>query len=148
MAQSSLFKYVPFVGRSKSVPVVPVLRLAGPIGIPLALGRTLSLAGLAGPIERAFSVKSAKAVALVINSPGGSAVQSKLIYKRIRDLAKEKELPVYAFAEDVAASGGYILALAGDEVFADASSIIGSIGVISAGFGFNGCSTARLSSAD
>ncbi len=137
MEISSLLKYVPFIGRSSAPPTVAVLRLSGPIGMPLALGRSLSLASMATPIERAFSLKSAKAVALVINSPGGSAVQSALIHNRIRALAKEKNIPVFAFAEDVAASGGYILALAGDEIFADPSSIIGSIGVISAGFGFH-----------
>ena len=136
MDLSSLLKYVPIIGRSSAPPIVAVLRLSGPIGMPLALGRTLRMANLASPIERAFELKSAKAVALVINSPGGSAVQSALIHKRIRALAKEKNLPVFAFVEDVAASGGYILALAGDKIFADPSSIVGSIGVISAGFGF------------
>ena len=119
-------------------PVVPVLRLAGAIGLASPLRPGLTLATLAGVIERAFAVKGAKAVALQINSPGGSPVQSTLIYRRIRALAEEKKLPVYVFAEDVAASGGYLLALAGDEIYADPSSVIGSIGVISAGFGFPG----------
>jgi signal peptide peptidase SppA len=127
---------VPFLSRKRGGPIVAVLRLSGPIGMPLAIGRSLSLASLAGPIEQAFSIKSVKAVALVINSPGGSAVQSTLIHDRIRALAEEKSVPVFAFAEDVAASGGYMLALAGDEIYADASSIVGSIGVIAAGFGF------------
>lgn len=127
---------VPFLSRKSGRPIVAVLRLSGPIGMPLAIGRSLSLASLAGPIEQAFSIKSVKAVALVINSPGGSAVQSTLIHDRIRALAEEKSVPVFAFAEDVAASGGYMLALAGDEIYADASSIVGSIGVIAAGFGF------------
>lgn len=123
--------------RSERTPVVAVLRLAGTIGMGSTLRPGLNLSELAGAIERAFSIKRAKAVALQINSPGGSPVQSVLIYKRIRALAEEKEIPVYVFAEDVAASGGYLLSLAGDEIFADKSSVIGSIGVISAGFGFD-----------
>ncbi len=121
----------------KKTPVVPVIRLTGPIGVSTPLKPGLSLATIASSIEKAFSVSGAKAVALQINSPGGSPVQSTLIYKRIRALAEEKELPVYVFAEDVAASGGYMLSLAGDEIYADESSIIGSIGVIAAGFGFD-----------
>ncbi|MEX1060699.1 MAG: S49 family peptidase, partial [Methyloceanibacter sp.] len=97
----------------------------------------LSLATSASAIEKAFSMRGAKAVAIQINSPGGSAVQSGLIYRRIRALAAEKDLKVYVFAEDVAASGGYLLALAGDEIYADPSSIVGSIGVITATFGVN-----------
>jgi signal peptide peptidase SppA len=97
----------------------------------------LSLSTSASAIEKAFSMRGAKAVAIQINSPGGSAVQSMMIYRRIRALAAEKDLKVYVFAEDVAASGGYLLALAGDEIYADASSIIGSIGVITATFGLN-----------
>ena len=117
-------------------PVVGVVRLAGVIGTfgPIRVG--LTLAGLAGALERAFALRNLKAVALAVNSPGGSAVQSALIAKRIRDLAAEKNVPVVAFVEDVAASGGYWLACAADEIFADESSILGSIGVISAGFGF------------
>ena len=117
-------------------PVVPVIRLAGPIGQIGVLRSGLALSRLAAVIERAFAARDAKAVALVINSPGGSAVQSALIAKRIRDLAGEKNLPVYAFVEDVAASGGYWLACAADEIYANASSIVGSIGVISSSFGF------------
>ena len=117
-------------------PVVAVLRLAGVIGPASRLRAGLNIAGLAGPIERAFRMKRLIAVALLVNSPGGSPVQSALIYKRIRALAAEKEIPVFAFAEDVAASGGYWLACAGDEIFADENSIVGSIGVVSAGFGF------------
>lgn len=120
----------------KRGPVAPVLRLNGPIGMSTPLRPGLSLATLAPVIERAFNMRGAVAVALVINSPGGSPVQSRHIHDRIRALSKEKGLPVYTFAEDVAASGGYILALAGDKIFADASSIMGSIGVIYAGFGF------------
>ncbi|PLX44659.1 MAG: S49 family peptidase [Hyphomicrobiales bacterium] len=118
-------------------PVVAVLRLTGAIGAVSPLKSGLTLHQLDDAIEKAFALKGAKAVALAINSPGGSPVQSALIYRRIRELAEEKELPVYAFAEDVAASGGYMLALAGDEIYGDVSSIIGSIGVISAGFGFD-----------
>lgn len=121
--------------RSKP-PIVPVLRLSGVIGQGGGLRQGLTLAGLAGPIEKAFSMKRAPAVALAINSPGGSPVQSALIAGRIRELAAEKKKPVYAFVEDVAASGGYWLALAADAVYADKSSIVGSIGVVSAGFGF------------
>lgn len=136
MAFFSFLNRLPLWGTRRAGPVVSVLRLSGPIGMSMGLGRSLSLAGLAGTIERAFSRRT-KAVALVINSPGGSPVQSTLIFKRIRALAEEKNIPVFAFAEDVAASGGYMLALAGDEIYADTSSIIGSIGVISAGFGFH-----------
>lgn len=118
-------------------PVVPVLRFSGPIGVATPLRPGLSLATTASAIQRAFSLRGAKAVAIQINSPGGSPVQSTLIFNRIRELADEKKLPVYVFAEDVAASGGYLLALAGDEIYADPSSILGSIGVISAGFGFD-----------
>ncbi|MEC9368740.1 MAG: S49 family peptidase [Pseudomonadota bacterium] len=119
-----------------SRPVVPVLRLTGTIGVVTPLRPGLTLSGTASAIQRAFSMKGAQAVALQINSPGGSPVQSMLIYKRIRALAEERGLPVYVFAEDVAASGGYLIALAGDEIYADTTSIIGSIGVVSASFGF------------
>lgn len=116
-------------------PVVPVLRLSGVIGAASPLRPGLSIASLAGPIERAFEMSKIPAVAVVINSPGGSPAQSSLIFKRIRQLADEKRKKVHVFCEDVAASGGYYLAMAGDEVYADPSSIVGSIGVISAGFG-------------
>src|ERR1700694_5598108 len=116
--------------------VVPVVRLSGLIGAvtPLRPGR--SLAGVARTLERAFAMKNARAVALVINSPGGSPVQSRQIYLRIRQLAAEKKLPVLVFVEDVAASGGYMIACAGDEIFCDPSSILGSIGVVGGSFGF------------
>jgi len=122
---------------TKRTPVVPVLRFSGAIGVVTPLRPGLSLSTSAASIEKAFSTSGAKAVAIQINSPGGSAVQSMLIYKRIRALAAEKDLKVYVFAEDVAASGGYLLALAGDEIYADPSSIVGSIGVITATFGVN-----------
>jgi signal peptide peptidase SppA len=118
------------------VPVVPVVRLAGVIGVSTPLRPGLMLASLARQLERAFAVRNARAVALLINSPGGSPVQSHLIYLRIRSLAAEKKLPVIAFAEDVAASGGYMLACAADEIICDPSSIVGSIGVIGGTFGF------------
>jgi len=118
-------------------PVVPVLRFTGPIGMVTPLRPGLALASVAGPIEKAFSLSKLPTVAVVVNSPGGSPVQSHLIFSRIRQLAKEKEKRVYVFCEDVAASGGYFLALAGDEIYADPSSIIGSIGVISASFGLD-----------
>jgi serine protease SohB len=116
--------------------VIPVLRLSGTIGAVTPLRQGLTIAGCATAIERAFSIKNAPAVILQINSPGGSPVQSRLIYERIRLLARQKKKKVYAFAEDVAASGGYMLACAADEIYADGSSLIGSIGVISSGFGF------------
>jgi Periplasmic serine proteases (ClpP class) len=117
-------------------PVVAVVPLNGIIGAIGPFRRGLALSALAGTLERAFKLDDVKAVALAINSPGGSAVQSALIARRIRALAAEHGLPVFAFAEDVAASGGYWLATAADEIFADEASIVGSIGVISAGFGF------------
>ncbi|HZE55303.1 MAG TPA: S49 family peptidase [Bradyrhizobium sp.] len=116
--------------------VVPVVRLSGLIGAVTPLRPGMSLAGIARTLERAFAVKNAKAVALVINSPGGSPVQSRQIYLRIRQLATEKKLPVLVFVEDVAASGGYMIACAGDEIFCDPSSILGSIGVVGGSFGF------------
>lgn len=118
-------------------PVVAVLRLNGTIGAVGGFRRGLSIAALAEPISRLFADKSVAAVALVVNSPGGSPVQSALIHDRIRALAKEKGVKVLTFAEDVAASGGYMLMLAGDEIYAHPNSIVGSIGVVSAGFGFD-----------
>jgi signal peptide peptidase SppA len=119
-------------------PVVPVIRLHGVIGSLGGLRSGLTLDSVAKPMARAFAMKSSPAVAVSINSPGGSPVQSHLIYQRLRALSAEKKKPVLVFLEDVAASGGYMIALAGDEIVADASSIVGSIGVISAGFGFTG----------
>jgi signal peptide peptidase SppA len=116
--------------------VIPVVRLSGVIGAVTPLRPGMSLAGVARTLERAFATKNAKAVALVINSPGGSPVQSRQIYLRIRQLAAEKKLPVLVFVEDVAASGGYMIACAGDEIFCDPSSILGSIGVVGGSFGF------------
>jgi len=118
-------------------PLVSVVRLHGVIGQAGRFGSGLSLTGVAGLLERAFAPAKQAAVALVVNSPGGSPVQSSLIARRIRDLAAEKKVPVIAFTEDVAASGGYWLACAADEIWADESSLIGSIGVLFSGFGFH-----------
>jgi signal peptide peptidase SppA len=136
MDVASILSRLPIRRFREPPPVVAVLRLSGIIGSLGPLRTGLSLASLADSIERAFKLHRLKAVALSVNSPGGSAVQSALIAQRIRDLAKEKEVRIFAFAEDVAASGGYWLLCTGDEVYAHESSIIGSIGVISAGFGF------------
>lgn len=118
-------------------PTVPVLRFNGPIGMATPLRPGLSIGTAAGAIERAFAMSKTPSVAIVINSPGGSPVQSNLIFRRIRQLGQETGKRVYVFCEDVAASGGYFLALAGDEIYADPSSIVGSIGVVSAGFGLD-----------
>jgi len=117
--------------------VIPVVRLEGAI---MAGGgkfkRALNLASVAPMLDKAFAKKNSPAVAIAINSPGGSPVQSRLIFERIRALAEEKNKTVLVFVEDVAASGGYMIALAGDEIHADPTSIVGSIGVVSGGFGF------------
>ncbi|HEY2249295.1 MAG TPA: S49 family peptidase [Bradyrhizobium sp.] len=115
--------------------VVPVVRLSGVIGAVTPLRPGMTLAGIAKTLEKAFATKNARAVALVINSPGGSPVQSRQIYLRIRQLAREKNLQVMVFVEDVAASGGYMIACAGDEIYCDPSSILGSIGVVGGSFG-------------
>jgi signal peptide peptidase SppA len=119
-------------------PVVPVVRLNGVIGLSTPLRPGVTLANIARPLERAFKMRHASAVAILINSPGGSPVASHLIYLRIRALAAEHNVPVLAFAEDVAASGGYMIACAADEIICDQSSIVGSIGVIGGSFGFSG----------
>src|SRR3989441_12418023 len=120
----------------RDVPVVPVVRLSGVIGAVTPLRPGMTLAAVARQLQRAFETKGARAVAVSINSPGGSPVQSHQIYGRIRQLAAEKKLPVLVFVEDVAASGGYMIACAGDEIFCDPSSILGSIGVVGGSFGF------------
>jgi signal peptide peptidase SppA len=130
-----LMEFVPARLR-RGVAVVPVVRLSGVIGAVTPLRPGMSLTGVAKTLERAFATRNAKAVALMINSPGGSPVQSRQIYLRIRQLAAEKKLPVLVFVEDVAASGGYMIACAGDEIFCDPSSILGSIGVVGGAFGF------------
>jgi signal peptide peptidase SppA len=121
----------------QSGPVIPVVRLHGVIAADQRPGR-LNIETVAPLLKRAFADKSAPAIAIIVNSPGGSPVQSRLIAKRIRDLATEHRKPILVFVEDAAASGGYFIATAGDEIIADPSSIVGSIGVIFAGFGFVG----------
>ncbi|HVI30315.1 S49 family peptidase [Hansschlegelia sp.] len=118
-------------------PVVPVVRLHGAIGMGGPLRQSVTMAGVAAALDKAFAVPGTKEVALIVNSPGGSPVQSHLIHQRIRALSREKEIGVAAFVEDVAASGGYMIACAADEIVADPSSIVGSIGVVSSGFGFD-----------
>lgn len=130
-----LMQYLPARFRPGTA-VVPVVRLSGVIGAVTPLRPGMTLAGVARVLERAFSYRNAKAVALVINSPGGSPVQSRQIFLRIKQLAAEKKLPVLVFVEDVAASGGYMIACAGDEIICDPSSILGSIGVVGGSFGF------------
>jgi signal peptide peptidase SppA len=118
------------------IPIVPVVHLSGVIGVVTPLRPGLLLSSVARTLERAFAVSNARAVALVINSPGGSPTQSNLIFRRIRQLANEKKIPVLAFIEDVGASGGYMLSCAADEIICDQYSIVGSIGVIGGSFGF------------
>jgi len=118
------------------IPVVPVVRLSGVIGVSTPLRPGLMLSSVARSLERAFSTRNTRAVALIVNSPGGSPAQSHLILRRIRQLATEKKLPVIAFVEDVGASGGYMLACAADEIICDQYSIVGSIGVVGGSFGF------------
>lgn len=129
---------MPFLDRS---PRVAVVRLTGAIGMGGRFGAGLNDAAIAPVLERAFRAGKPKAVALIINSPGGSPVQSSLIGARIRRLAEETKIPVHAFVEDAAASGGYWLACAADHIWVDDSSIVGSIGVVSSGFGLEGLIT-------
>jgi len=130
-----LLRLVPARFRA-DIPVVPVVRLSGIIGVATPLRPGLMLSTTARSLERAFATRNARAVALLINSPGGSPAQSHLILRRIRQLAAEKKMPVLAFIEDVGASGGYMLACAGDEIICDQYSIVGSIGVVGGSFGF------------
>ncbi|HWM82370.1 MAG TPA: S49 family peptidase [Pseudolabrys sp.] len=132
----SLEKLLPPRFRPDS-PVVPVVRLQGTIGLTSPLRPGLTLGAVGRSLDRAFAVKRARAVALAINSPGGSPTQSHLIFRRVRQLATEKNLPVIAFVEDVAASGGYMIACAADEIVCDIYSIAGSIGVVGGTFGFD-----------
>jgi signal peptide peptidase SppA len=140
--KESWLERIPLIGnwlarKAAGAPTVGVLRFTGVIGL-VGLGRRgMTLDDLAESIERAFKLKKLAAVAIQVNSPGGSPVQSALIAGRVRALADEHDLPIYAFCEDVAASGGYWLACAGDHIYADGASVVGSIGVVSAGFGFN-----------
>jgi len=135
-AKLALRPLVPRRFRS-DIPVVPVVRLHGVIGISTPLRPGLTLSGTARALDRAFAVRNARTVALVINSPGGSPVQSHLIFRRIRELAQQKKRRVIAFVEDAAASGGYMIACAADEIIADPYSIVGSIGVVGGSFGFD-----------
>ncbi len=139
--RESRLERIPLIGnwlatKFSGAPVVGVLRFSGIIGQVGVGRRGITLDDMASPIERAFKLSRLAAVAIAVNSPGGSPVQSALIAARIRVLAEEHEVPVYAFCEDVAASGGYWLACAADHIYADGASVVGSIGVISASFGF------------
>jgi len=130
-----LYPFIPARFRG-DVPVVPVVRLSGVIGVATPLRPGILLSTSARTLERAFKTRNARAVALVINSPGGSPSQSHLIYRRIRQLADEHKIPVIAFIEDLGASGGYMLACAADEIVCDVFSLVGSIGVVGGSFGF------------
>ena len=132
-----LLAKIPLSMFQNPAPVVAILPLEGVIGSASRFSTALNLAGIEDKITEAFDVHNVKAVALAVNSPGGSPVQSELIMRRIQKLSEEKKIPVYAFAEDVAASGGYLISLAAEEIYAHEASIIGSIGVISAGFGYS-----------
>ncbi len=129
-----ILSFLPICKKTK--PIIAVLYLSGVIGKVSAMKSGLSIEALNPLIEKAFEIKNLTAVCLAINSPGGSPVQSELIAKRIRSIATEKKIPVYSFVEDCAASGGYWLACSGDQIYASAGSIVGSIGVIGSGFGF------------
>jgi signal peptide peptidase SppA len=135
MGLSDYMKFLPFERFRNPAPAVPVLRFDGVIA-PRQWRGAVSLASHAAALDKSFAMKRAVAVAIIVNSPGGSPVQSALLFGRIRQLADEKHVPVLAFAEDVAASGGYWLALAGDEIYGAEASLIGSIGVVSSSFGF------------
>jgi serine protease SohB len=117
-------------------PLVPVVRLSGAIGMNMPLMSSMSLVSVSKQLDKAFAYRRAAAIALIVNSPGGAPTQSHLIHRRIRQLAEKNKKKVIVFVEDVAASGGYMIACAGDEIIADNYSIVGSIGVVSASFGF------------
>src|SRR5438094_9806181 len=131
-----VLKLLPIERLRNPPPVVAVVRFEGVIG-PRQWRNAMSLGSHAAALDKAFGLRRLGAVAIAINSPGGSPVQSALLFRRIRQLADEQHVPVFAFAEDVAASGGYWLALAGDEVYAEEASLLGSIGVVSSSFGVN-----------
>jgi signal peptide peptidase SppA len=135
-ALGDALKLLPIERLRNPPPVVAVVRFDGIIG-PRQWRSAVSLMSHAAALDRAFALRGLSAVAIAINSPGGSPVQSALIYRRIRQLAEERGVPVFAFAEDVAASGGYWLALAGDEVYAEEASLLGSIGVVTSSFGLD-----------
>ncbi|MEM1379364.1 MAG: S49 family peptidase [Pseudomonadota bacterium] len=118
-------------------PTVTVVSLYGAIGVDARPGRGLSANGVEDGLKKAFKDKKTKAVILSINSPGGAPAQARMIMERVRHLSKDKEIPVISYIEDVGASGGYMIALAGEEIWADPFAIVGSIGVVSAGFGFH-----------
>ena len=120
----------------KKKKIIPHIRLSGVIGSVGKFKQGIDFSGQEEIISKAFSLKKAPCVAITINSPGGSPVQSHLIFNFIRYQAKKNKKKVIVFAEDVAASGGYLIACAGDEIYANSSSIIGSIGVIYSSFGF------------
>lgn len=136
MKTRKLLSWLPFERFRNPPPIVAVVPLKGVIGRLGPWQRGLTLGSIAPTLERAFKLPSLAAVALVVNSPGGAPVQAAQITRRIRALAEDHHIKVFAFAEDVAASGGYWLLTAGDEIYADESSLVGSIGVVSAGFGF------------
>ena len=136
MSFRDALKLLPIERLRNPPPVVAVVRFDGVIG-PRQWRGAVSLASHAGALDKALAARHLGAVALAVNSPGGSPVQSALLFRRIRQLAEEKGVPVFAFAEDVAASGGYWLALAGDEVYAEETSLVGSIGVVTSSFGLN-----------
>jgi len=123
-----------FLKKKKTIPVVYMSGIIGNIG---GLRKGITLTSIEDLLEKAFNIKKSAAVAIIINSPGGSPVQSSLIYKRIKKLAKKNKTKVIFFVEDVAASGGYYIACAGDEIYVDENSIVGSIGVIYTSFGFD-----------
>ena len=123
-----------FLNKKKIVPVVFLSGIIGDIG---GLRKGITISSVEGLLEKAFKIKNSASIAIIINSPGGSPVQSSLIYKRIKKLARAKKSKVIFFVEDVAASGGYYIACAGNEIYADENSIVGSIGVIYASFGFD-----------
>ncbi|MBU6339091.1 MAG: S49 family peptidase [Rickettsiales bacterium] len=135
-ATSLLCKNLKKIFKCEKKPTIACLNLHGIIGKEGKVNSAINIDNLAPLLKKAFETKNIKAVALNINSPGGSPVQSELIYNYVRELSAEKKIPVYTFAQDVAASGGYWLLLSGDEIYAHKSSIIGSIGVIFSGFGF------------
>tara|TARA_Y100001970_G_scaffold229014_1_gene283969 strand:+ start:9185 stop:9991 length:807 start_codon:yes stop_codon:yes gene_type:complete len=120
----------------KKKKIIPHIKLTGIIGNVGKFRQGIDFSGQEEIILKAFSVKKAPCIAITVNSPGGSPVQSHLIYNFIRLQAKKNKKKVIVFAEDVAASGGYLIACAGDEIYANSSSIIGSIGVIYSSFGF------------
>jgi signal peptide peptidase SppA len=136
MKQQSRKCWFSKIFKLKSNKKVATLNISGVIGKDSKLESGININNYQPLIEKAFKTKKISAVAIAINSPGGSPVQSELIYNLIRELSKKHQIPVYSFAQDLSASGGYWLLLSGDEIYAHNSSIIGSIGVIFSSFGF------------